>query len=167
MALTTAALVLTGVSGALGFVGQMQAASAQEAQYDYERQVAERNQILAQQDREQAIRTSQIEAEELRSKNRRKLSSIRAAYGSSGLELSGSPLEVLSDSAIEMALDERRVEYEGEVTAREGAIRILGLQDDANAARASASNASKAGVIGGVTSLVNAGTNIAKLGADE
>lgn len=155
------------LQGFMAYRAAEQQADAQEAMYDYNRQVAERNEKIARQDRIQAIRTAQIEAEDKRRENRRKLSSIRAAYGSSGLELSGTPLEVLSDSSIEMALDERRVEYEGEVRAREGALRVLGLKDDQNIARASAQNAKAAGSIAKasavVNTAVNAGESIARM----
>lgn len=147
------------LQGFMAYRAAEQQADAQEAMFDYNRQVAERNEKIARQDRIQAIRTSQIEAEDKRRENRRKLSSIRAAYGSSGLELSGSPLEVLSDSSIEMALDERRVEYEGEVRAREGALRVLGLKDDQNIARASAQNAKAAGSIAKASAIVNTAVN--------
>lgn len=156
------------LQGFMAYRAAEQQADAQEAMYNYQAQVAERNQKIAQQDRIQAIRTAQIEAEDKRRENRRKLASIRAAYGSSGLELSGTPLEVLSDSSVEMALDERRVEYEGEVRAREGALRILGIKDDQNIATASAKNAKAAGSIAKTAAIVNtavsAGESMARLG---
>lgn len=165
MTLAAVAIGLTAVSGLVSAMGAANAAEAQAEQFEYERAVSERNEVIARQDRLQTIRTSQIEAEDKRRENLRILASSRAAYGASGVELSGSPLEALADSSFEMALDVRRIEYEGQVRAREGAVRILGLEDEQNIATSSASNARSAGRVASATAILNAGTSIAKIGA--
>lgn len=154
-------LVGTAVGGVVSAVGARQAAAAEADRFRYEQQVAARNETIAAQDRITAIRTSQIESDDKKRAHRRELASIRAAYGTTGLELTGSPIEVLTDSSIEMALDQRRIEYEGEVRGREGALRVLGLQDEQEVASASASNATAAGNRAAVGAVVGAGTSIA------
>lgn len=157
----TAVAAITAVSAFVSAQGQKAQAQAQSAMYDYEAAIAERNKIVAEQDRLQAIRTAQIEAEDKARENRRRLSSIRAAYGSSGLEMSGTPLEVLSDSAVEMALDERRIKYEGKVRGREGALRALGLQESAAMSNLSSENAKLTGRMAVAGTYAKAGASIA------
>lgn len=153
-------LVGTAVGGVVSAIGARQAASAEADRFRYEQQVAQRNETIASQDRIMAIRTSQIESDDKKRAHRRELASIRASYGTTGLEMTGSPLEVLTDSSIEMALDQRRIEFEGEVRGREGALRVLGLQDDQEVAAASAKNAKAAGNRAAVGAIVGAGTSI-------
>lgn len=160
-----AALVLTGVGGAVSVIGQLQAAQAQAAALQREADIAERNSKIAEQDRIQAIKSSQIAAEDKRRRNAALLSEMRANIGSSGLEYTGSPLDVLQASSTEMALDERRIEYEGKVAGRNKALEILGFKESADASRASASNAKTAGYISAFGSLVETGASIAKIKA--
>jgi len=108
-------------------------------------QIADRNKRIADQDRQIAARTAELAAEDKRRENRRTFAAIRAAYGTSGFELSGSPLDVLADTSLEMALDERRVEYEGQLRNREGALQMLYLDEDAQSSRTAASNYKRAG----------------------
>lgn len=145
MTFAAVAIGMTLVSGAISAAGAMQAADAQAQAYERQADIAERNKRVADQDRLQAVRTAQLAAEDKRRANRRQMAAIRAAYGSSGFELAGSPLDVLADTSVEMALDERRVEYEGTVRNREGALQMLYLQEDADTDRASASNTRTAG----------------------
>ena len=141
---------------------QQQDVMAQSA--DRDAQIADRNKRIADQDRIIAVRTAELAAEDKRRENRRTFASIRAAYGSSGFELSGSPLDVLADTSVDMALDERRVEYEGQVRNREGALQMLYLGEDADSSRAASRNYKAAGksaygttLLSGVTKAYNMG----------
>lgn len=162
MTLAAVAIGATVVSGFIGAMGQMSAANAQAAAYEREAQIAERNKIFADQDRKLAIETARIDAEDKARDNRRQLASLRAAYGNTGFELTGSPLEVLADTSIEMALDERRIEFEGMARGREGAIKMLGLQDEADMSRAAGKNAKKAGKISAISTLIGTAGSAAK-----
>lgn len=153
------------LQGFMAYRAADQQAEAQQDMYNYQAAVAERNAVIANQDRIQAIRTAEIAAADKARENRRKLAATRAAFGNTGLEMSGSPLEVLADSSVELAIDQRRVQYEGKVRGREGALRVLGLKDDANIARASASNAKAAGQIAKASVIVNTGVKIAEVAA--
>lgn len=150
-------MALTAVSGIVGAIGAKNAADAEAARYNHQAKISERNKAIADQDRLNAVRTSQLAAEDKRRENRRRFASVRAAYGSSGLELSGSALDVLRDTSVEMALDERRVEYEGQVKNREGALSMLYLQEDADLSRVSAKNAKSAGKAAMIGGLLAAG----------
>lgn len=139
--------------------GQAQAAAA-----EYNAAVAERDMIVADQNRKLAIQNANIAAEDKRRENRRILSSIRAKYGASGLSLAGSPLDVLQDTATEQALDERRIEFDGQVKGRSAALRILGLQDDAALSRAEADAAETAGTLGAIGGVAKGvGTTLSRM----
>lgn len=127
-------------------------------------QIADRNKRVADQDRQIATRTAELAAEDKRRENRRTYASIRAAYGTSGFELSGSPLDVLADTSVEMALDERRVEYEGQVRNREGALQMLYLQEDADGNRIASSNYKRAGKSAYGTTLLSGLTKAYNMG---
>lgn len=165
MTLAAAAIGMTLVSGAVSAIGAIQAGNAANDAAQRDADIAERNKKIADQDRRQAIRTAEIAAEDRRRENRRQLASIRAAYGSSGFELAGSPLDVLADTSQEMALDERRTEYEGYVRSREGALQMLYLQESADESRAAGKNAKRAGYISAAGSLLSSGSRAAQMGA--
>lgn len=142
-ALSAAASVASGVVGAMG---AMQQGKAQSQAATYQAQVADRNAKIA---RQQA----DVEQEDQRRENLRQRGAIRAAYGGSGIEMAGSPLDVLEDTAMEQELDVERIGYRG-------TLRALGENDKANLARAEAENAKSAGAIGAVGSILKAGTSL-------
>jgi hypothetical protein len=142
-ALSAAASVASGVVGAMG---AMQQGKAQSQAATYTAQVADRNAKIA---RQQA----DVEQEDQRRENMRQRGAIRAAYGGSGIEMAGSPLDVLEDTAMEQELDVERIGYRG-------TLRALGENDKANLARAEAENAKSAGAIGAMGSILKAGTSL-------
>lgn len=156
-----AALIGTAVSvyGSIQQSNAMSAAAAENAA------IADRNAKIADQDRILAARTAQIAAEDKRRENRRILAGIRAAYGSSGFELAGSPLDVLADTSIEMALDERRIEYEGQVRNREGALQMLYLQDEARQQRSASRDYRRSGLTAGLAQGLSGASSAAAMGA--
>lgn len=153
-------MVFTIIGGIASAVGAIQSANAQAAAADYNAKIADRNAIVAEQNRQLALQTASIDADEKRRENRRNLSSMRAAYGASGLDLAGSPLDVLTDSATEMELDAQRVEYEGRVRGREGALEVLGYQEKATLSRMEKKSAKTAGMIGAIGAIAKTGSSI-------
>lgn len=149
------AAAASALSGVIGAIGAVQSANAQAAAAEYNAKIANRNEQIADQNRKQALETSRIEADDKRRDNRRVLAAMRAAYGSSGLEMAGSPLDVLEDTALEQELDVSRIQYEGRVRAREGAIQMLGLREEATLSRMEAKNAKTAGYIGAAGALTS------------
>lgn len=142
--LEIAALALSAASAVAGTVGAISQANAQRSAATYQAQIADRNAILA---RRQAAQKADDHALE----NRRTLSAIRAAYGTSGLSMEGSPLDVLENAAVDGQLDINRALYKGAVNARNE-------QERAIAARATADAASPVGGI--VSSVFRAGGSI-------
>jgi len=94
----------------------------------------------------------QIEIEDRQREMRQQLGSIRAAYGSSGVQFAGSGMDLLRDTASEYAWDLRKIGYKSEV-------RAVGLENQADIEEAEAKNAMPAAMIGAATSLLKgAGT---------
>jgi hypothetical protein len=153
---------LLAIGTGLQVMGAIQQASAESAAAKRQAQIDERNRILADQDRQLAIRTSQIAAEDQNRENRRRLADMRAQMGSSGLELAGSPLDLLTDTSIEMALDTRRTEFEGRVRGREGAIEMQNYADSAAANRTRAKTAKTAGYTSAGAALLTGGAKAYK-----
>lgn len=165
------ALIASSAVSAVGAVAQGAAASAaassQAAAAEYNRQVAERNQVIANQNRVLALRAADQDAADQRRENRRMLSSIRATYGASGLDMAGSPLDVLGDTAMEGEVDAQRIEYAGRVEARQSALQMLGLKDDAalsameaSAARSRAKSERFGGYLGAAGALGRGGVSL-------
>jgi len=115
MALISAVFsVVSGVVGAIGAIAsanaQAEAAEQNARIQDYNRQVSERNKAATN-------AATDAEAAEKRRENARTMASMRAAYGASGLAMSGSSLDVLEDTAYEQELDVEKVRYRGHVKA--------------------------------------------------
>lgn len=144
--LEIAAALATVASGVVSAAGAMSAGKAQANAANYEAQLADRNAKIA---RNQA----EAEQEDQRRENIRQRGAIRAAYGASGIEMAGSPLDVLSDTALEQELDVARIGYRGELKA-------IGEADKAEMARVSASNAKQAGAIGAISAITKTGASL-------
>lgn len=124
--------------------------------------IQQQNKIIADDTRKINIRTAEIDAEDKRRENRRTLASIRAAYGASGIELTGSPLDVLRDTAAEIELDAGRIESEGRARNREGALEMLGYETETGNSLMAADNAQTAGMIGALGAGVGTFTKLTR-----
>lgn len=158
MAAVTA--ILSVVSGVIGAVGAIQSANAQAAASEYNAQIQERNSKISEQNRKFNVDTARIASEDKARENRRTLASMRAAYGASGLDLAGSPLEVLADASTEMALDERRVAYEGYTRNRDSQIEQIGYGEQATLNRMEGKAAKTSGYITALGYLTKAGLSV-------
>lgn len=139
--------IMAVASGAISAVGAISSANAQAAAADYNAKIDQRNAVMAEQDRQLALRTAEIDAEDKRKENARTMGTIRAAYGNSGLDIAGSPLDVLEDTALETSLDVQRIEYEGRARGREGAAKVRGYNEDARLQKMNAKASKTAGMI--------------------
>lgn len=134
------ALVLGIVGGAIGAIGAIQSANATSAAAEYNAKVAKRNRAAALDQTEAAMRDKRLE-------NSRQMGAIRAAYGSSGLQLDGSPLDVLEDTAVEQAYDVSKIKYKGRMQA-------AGYSEQAALFKLEAKSAKTAGYIGAASSII-------------
>lgn len=133
-------VALSIIGGVVSAIGSLAAAGAQARAAEYNAQVQERNRLVE-------LNQADQEAQDKIRENRRVKGQIRAKYGMSNLELAGSPLDVLYDTAIEQELDVQRIRYAGE-------IRAIGRKDEATLYRMEAKAARTAGAISAVSGLL-------------
>jgi hypothetical protein len=110
--LVTGMMILGGVSTLVSTAGAIQQGQAEREAAEYNAEVMRQG---AQASRDKAEYDETIHRERIR----RLLSSQRAEYGASGVDMAGSPLLVLEDTAAQGELDARAIRYGGEVEARQ------------------------------------------------
>src|SRR3954462_5215977 len=86
------------VSGVVGFVGQMQQASAQQDAAKYQAAVARNNQIIAQQNASYASAAGAAQAQAQDRKNAAIAGSILAAQGAGGIDVESTSSKEVRDS---------------------------------------------------------------------
>ncbi|MPZ43949.1 MAG: hypothetical protein GEV05_11180 [Betaproteobacteria bacterium] len=138
MAAITPFLQIAGT--AFSVAGAISGASSQANAAKYNAQVAERN---AQVSRAGAA----ADAQTLDRRARQRIGAARAAYGAAGVDLEGSPLDVLEQSAAEAEMDKMNILYKGELQA-------MGMQDTAALNRSRADAAIGEGVYGAGRALL-------------
>lgn len=119
LAASVAASVGGGVVAAGGAAqqsaGAVAAAEAQQRAGIYNSEIMENNALAAERNRQIVLKNAEVEARDQGLKNRALQGQIRAAYGSSGFGVEGSPLDVLSSTAIEGQLDVDKILYKGDM----------------------------------------------------
>lgn len=156
-------MALTAVAGVVGAVGQVQEAEATAKAQEANAETALMNREIADQDRRLAMDTAQIDAADKHRENTRTMASIRAAYGVSGGELFGSPLDVLQDTALELETDTSRTLSEGRARNREGALAMLGFQRDASMSTAAAKGTREQGWWSAAGTALNTGAKLVRM----
>lgn len=113
------AVVSTVASVAGSVMSGMQAQSAAKAQAAMAQQAADVNAQNSERLAERARQEAQANEDRQREKTRQMLATQRAAVGSSGVQLEGSPLEVLAYNAGQQELDALSIRYEGQKQAED------------------------------------------------
>ena len=145
-------LMIAGAAvSAIGSIQQGRAAN-QAAQYnaavmDRNAVIQSNNAILA---RQQGVSAS----EQQRKDAARKMGAMRAGYAASGVQMEGSPLEVLGASAAAAELDTLNTVYNGELKARGLENDAQGLRETANLDRMRGKNAQTQGYFNAASSLL-------------
>lgn len=93
------ATIIAGITAVVSAAGAMQAGQAQKKMAEYNAQVAEN--------------TAHYQAARQQDKVRRLMASARVAVNKSGLTMSGSPLDVIADSAVQSELDHQAILRQG------------------------------------------------------
>jgi hypothetical protein len=96
--------------GVMEGYGNLQSLNAQAEAYKYNANMAHQNAVLAKQQSVEDARRLEIQGQKA-------LGSIRAATGASGVQMEGSPLDVLEQSARNVELDRLTVLHAGQVKA--------------------------------------------------
>ena len=95
-------------------------------------------------------RQNAAEAERrFRRMSKKRMGSMRAARGASGLALDGSALDAMADSAMQEELDALTIRYQGEIKARSH-------EANARLARQQAKNSSLSGALGAASAVIGA-----------
>ncbi len=128
------AAALPFIAAAFNVVGALSSANAERKAQNFNAAVAERNATVARSSAAADAATQDREA-------RRRIGAARAAYGAAGVQLEGSPLDVVEDSAAQAELDKMNILYKGELQA-------IGQTDTASLSRSRASSATTAGIFG-------------------
>ncbi len=124
-------------------VGAIRSASAKASADNYNGQIAEQNAAIATSQGEAAAQAQQRDAE-------RQIGRGVAAYGASGVDVgSGSPTDVLADSARSAMLDNLTIRYNAQ-------LRGTAYKDQANLYRSEASNDTTSGYLNAASSVVGA-----------
>lgn len=154
-------LALVAAAGAASAFGAVQAGNAQKAAASRQAQIDQQNADVAAQDRITNIKTAQLNQADKARSDQKQTASLLAAYGSSGLELAGSPLDVIASTTQDMALDERRIGFQGDVQGRNDALKIIGYDNAADTATAAGQQAQTAGYIGAGADLLGGAAKVA------
>ena len=137
----------------LSSVGQIQAGRAQKAGYDYNAKVNEADAVAA---RASAAREEEVHREKLK----RLMGTQKAVFGAAGVEMEGSPLLILMNTAAEGEREAEFIKYGGEVEATKSL-------NEARLNRLYGRTVAKSGIIGGastfLTGLGQAGLTFAQM----
>jgi len=142
MAMAAIPYILMAAGTAVAAVGAVRQGQAASAAANYNAQLAERNAQAAEAQGAAAAEAQQRDAQ-------RKIGTAVALYGASGVQTdTGSPADVLADSARNASLDNLNIKY----NAR---LRALGLQAQSNLDTANAANSKSAGNINATSQLLS------------
>jgi hypothetical protein len=147
MGMMSAGLGLIG--GVVQGMGAKQAADAQAAAHDYNAKVAERNIGVI---RDQTWAAGADIAE----KDQRTMYAIRGKFAANGVTLGGSALDVMMDTSNTLALNFSRVHYQGTIQTIEEIDKMNLEKMAADADRQAGNISMAAGILSGLTSMVNA-----------
>lgn len=132
-------------------IGAISSANAAASASKYNASVADQNAVAAQQQAEGAARIQQEQAQ-------RTIGSAIANYGASGIVSgTGTPLDVLANSAANAERDRQNIYYKG-------ALQAAGYSDESALDRASASNASSQGLMSATGILLGGGAKAVGMG---
>lgn len=160
------ALPLIAVAASIGgtvmsYVGAQQQAGATAAAATYQAQVAQNNATIAERNAEAIEQAGQTEEQNQRQKTAQNVGAARAAMAANGIDTtSGTALNVVGDTAKLGELDALTIRSN---TARNAYnMRVSGMSDTNEAAMdtAKASNATAAGNIAGVSSILSGATSL-------
>ena len=162
MCLPVPLMIAGGLIGAAGSVIQ---GNAQAKAYKAQAQVAENNARLAELQGARELERGAREEQKFRRQARQFQSSQRSALAASGAQMSGSALSVLADTSMGIEEDAAAIRFNTLQNKYERDVQAVNFRNEASAARASAKNARTAGWIGGLTSLLSTGVQVAGMTA--
>ena len=152
-------------SGLFSAAGSVMQGRAQAKAYEQQARVARQNARLATLQGIRELEKGAREEERFRRKARQFHGSQRAALAASGAQISGSLLNVLSDTRSGIEEDATMIRYNTLQSQYQRDVQAVQFRNEARAASANASNARTAGIFGGLTSLLSTGVKYAGITA--
>ena len=140
-----AAAILTAVSTGIGMIAQHQQTKAQVSMYNAQAQAADANKRISDRKQEQIAMQQLQERDKMDNRMRLVAGTNAAEAGASGLQMAGSPLQLMASSYDEYNKDVYNWEQN---------------KNNANAARASAKNARRQGNLAMVGSILGAASSM-------
>lgn len=153
-------MVLTVAGGLFSAASSVMAGRAQAKAYEAEARMAEHNARLAEKQGVEALKAGAREEARFREKARQFQSSQRTTMAASGVQMSGSALSVLADTAQGIEKDADTIRFDTLKDKWGFDVQRTNFKNRASSARASARNAKTAGWIGGFSSLLGTGTQV-------
>lgn len=155
-----AAAILTAVSTGMGLVAQNQQAKAQSAMYNAQAQAAEANKRISDRKQEQIAMQQLQERDKMDNRMRLVAGTNAAEAGASGLQMVGSPLQLMASSYDEYNKDVYNWEQNKNNAIYNEYLNGMNYQNEASAARASAKNVRRQGNLAMVGSILGAASSM-------
>jgi hypothetical protein len=150
----------TAISGGLSAYGQIQQGNAAMESARYQSAVQRNNAIMEENRATQERMKGDVEANQKRREIARLIGAQRAGVGASGVEMSGSYLDVLSDSATQGALDVAMIRYNAETRARDYEFSASNLRAQSELTLAEGRSARQASRIGAFGTLLGTAASV-------
>ncbi len=142
-------LAIIAAGGVLGAAGKIYEGQAAKKAAEYNAQVAKKNAVLT-------LRQAADEERQVKVQGRKVIGDMRANFAASGIQMEGSALDVLAESAANIEADVLNIRFTGQMKADS-------LMDEARMQRSAGNSAMNASYLGASSSLANAGSDYAKL----
>ncbi|MBR1604421.1 MAG: hypothetical protein IJ667_13405 [Synergistaceae bacterium] len=161
----TLAAGLAAAGGLFGAAGSIMQGRAQAKAYEQQAKIANHNARLAQLQGVRELEKGAREEQRFRRKARQFQSSQRSLLAASGLQQTGSVLNVLSDTSSGIEEDASMIRFNTLQNKWQRDAQAVNFMNEASAMRANASNAKTAGYMGGLTTLLGTGLQVAGMTA--
>lgn len=155
-----AAAILTAVSTGIGMIAQNQQTKAQISMYNAQAQAAEANKRISDRKQEQIAMQQLQERDKMDNRMRLVAGTNAAEAGAGGLQMAGSPLQLMASSYDEYNKDVYNWEQNKNNAIYNEYLNGMNYQNEANAARASAKNARRQGNLAMVGSILGAASSM-------
>ena len=148
IAATSIALVSTAVSTTLGVISSNQQAKAAQRQYEYQAQVAQTNQKIAENNAAMERQTGLEEARKQRLKTLQAIGTQQTSLAANGIDIGyGTSLDLIEDTAMNGELDALTIQYNAEKNARNYETQAYNFANESMLSRYAGNNAVSAGRI--------------------
>lgn len=158
-------VALAAAGGLIGAAGSVAQGNAQARAYEAQAKIAQQNARLAELHGEREMERGAREETRFRQQARQFQGTQRAQLAASGVQLGGSALSVLADTAQGIEEDAAMIRFNTLQDKWERDVQAVNFRNEASAMNANAGNARTAGQIGAFSTLLGTGLSIAGMTA--